>query len=376
MDPMKDRLTVRCLAYLSASAVLASAASAQFTGIYVDIGAGDSPAGLAPPDYGAANPDSTTVASIPGEWNLFDLNLAVVGTPLTSQPLLDGDSQQTAVTMTWDTFGQPLNAGFADNFDTFGADGNLLDDYGFANGPSEIRFNGLPAGSYEVITYAMAPDVSSFRTSVEVLGSAGGVKSIGSNVYYFLIEPTVLARDITMVTSGGALTIRTDLEVGRDSVNAIQIIPLDGSIPSTVGTNYCGPANMNSTNASAALTASGSTTAATNDLTLTASFLPLNTFGFFIVSQMQGFVANPGGSSGDLCLAGSIGRYVGPGQIQNTGMAGEFSLALDLSMIPQPTGFVAAMSGETWNFQAWYRDTLPMGGATSNLSDGLQIDFQ
>jgi hypothetical protein len=100
-----------------------------------------------------------------------------------------------------------------------------------------------------------------------------------------------------------------------------------------------------------------------------------NAFGYFLTSTTQGFVANPGGSMGNLCLAGSIGRYVGPGQIQNSGAAGAISLPLDLTQTPQPTGSVAIVAGQTWNFQAWYRDAVG-GSATSNFTDGLSIGFQ
>jgi hypothetical protein len=140
------------------------------------------------------------------------------------------------------------------------------------------------------------------------------------------------------------------------------------------GSNYC-LANANSTGVTADMTAMGSIAVADNDLTLVASSLPNNAFGFFVVSANQGFVMNPGGSSGNLCLSGAVGRYVGPGQIQNTGMAGGFSLAADLTTIPSPTGPIATMGGDTWNFQAWFRDSSPMG-PTSNFTDGLQITFQ
>jgi hypothetical protein len=50
----------------------------------------------------------------------------------------------------------------------------------------------------------------------------------------------------------------------------------------------------------------------------------------------QGNVPQPG-SLGVLCLGGSIGRYVGPGQIQNTGGTGAFCLLLDLTQTPTPT---------------------------------------
>ncbi|MEM1447529.1 MAG: hypothetical protein AAGI22_00380 [Planctomycetota bacterium] len=140
-----------------------------------------------------------------------------------------------------------------------------------------------------------------------------------------------------------------------------------------VGTNYC-MANDNSTGNPAMMSASGSPVASVNDLTLVATDLPNNAFGFFLTSQAQGFTPNPGGSSGNLCLSGSIGRYVGPGQIQNSGLVGEIELTVDLTMHPQPMGFVSIMSGETWNFTAWFRDSMG-GSATSNFADGLEIDF-
>ena len=120
--------------------------------------------------------------------------------------------------------------------------------------------------------------------------------------------------------------------------------------------------------------AAGSSVAAANDLTLSCLQMPQFAFGFFIVSPLQGFVPNPGGSSGNLCLSGSVGRYVGPGQIQNSGSTGQISLVLNLASIPQPNGAVPAQAGQTWNWQTWFRDS--SGGApTSNFSDGLRIDF-
>lgn len=145
----------------------------------------------------------------------------------------------------------------------------------------------------------------------------------------------------------------------------------------TIGTNYC-TANANSTGAAAVMAASGSTSVGNNDLVLEASDLPMGSFTFFLTSQVQGLVVGPGGSQGgsqgNLCLGGAIGRHVGPGQIQQAGATGEVSLAIDLTLTPQPTGLVSVTAGETWNFQAWYRDTSPTG-ATSNFTDGLEIDF-
>ncbi|MEZ6015051.1 MAG: hypothetical protein R3F49_08060 [Planctomycetota bacterium] len=143
----------------------------------------------------------------------------------------------------------------------------------------------------------------------------------------------------------------------------------------TIGTNYCGPAVLNSTGNPGRISASGSNVVANNDLTLEASDLPNSAFGFFLTSTTQGTVPQPGGSQGVLCLGGSIGRYVGAGQIQTTGMTGSFSLLLNLNQTPTPMGFVAVSAGQTWNYQAWHRDAVG-GAATSNFTDGLRVTFQ
>lgn len=142
-----------------------------------------------------------------------------------------------------------------------------------------------------------------------------------------------------------------------------------------IGDSYCGPAVPNSTGVPSRINASGSPMVAQNNITLVASQLPPVSFGFFILSQAQGLVHQPGGSTGRLCLSGSVGRYVGPGQVQQSDAGGSFRLSLDLTQMPTPTGFVAAQPGETWNFQAWHRDGSP-SGPTSNFSDGLELRLQ
>jgi hypothetical protein len=141
-----------------------------------------------------------------------------------------------------------------------------------------------------------------------------------------------------------------------------------------IGTPYCGPAVPNSTGASSTITATGLTLASANDVTLHASSLPNNSFGYFLTSRTQGLVMNPGGSVGNLCLGGQIGRYVGPGQIKNSGLTGAFSLQLNLTQTPTPTGFVSVVAGDRWNFQTWHRDSVG-GVAVSNFTNGVSILF-
>ncbi len=141
-----------------------------------------------------------------------------------------------------------------------------------------------------------------------------------------------------------------------------------------LGIGYCDYGLPNSTGCLGHLTAQGSVVAAANSFDVTASRLPLASNGFFLVSRNQGDTYPVNNSQGRLCLGGFIGRYVGPGQIKNSGSAGSFSLAIDLTSMPQPFGNVAVQPGETWNFQAWYRDANP--GATSNFTDAVSVTFQ
>ncbi len=144
-------------------------------------------------------------------------------------------------------------------------------------------------------------------------------------------------------------------------------------LPGSIGTNYC-TANSNSSGGTAVMAAFGSPSAGANALTIDCSSMPALVFGFFITSRAQGFVANPAGSAGNLCLSGDIGRFVGPGQIQNSGLGGTISWDVDVTAIPQPNGPMGAASGDTWRFQCWFRDSSG-GQATSNFSDGIAITF-
>jgi len=137
-----------------------------------------------------------------------------------------------------------------------------------------------------------------------------------------------------------------------------------------IGTNYC-TANANSTGVPASMSASGSTLVTLNQLVLSTSDLPSGSVGYYLASMDQGFTANPGGSSGNLCLGGTIGRAMGD-QVVSTG-TGSVNLPMSLCLPFNLGGSIAA--GDTWNFQLWFRD-IGTGGVTSNFSDGYSITFQ
>ncbi len=153
---------------------------------------------------------------------------------------------------------------------------------------------------------------------------------------------------------------------GTDSGSARVVSGCD-----VLGTRYCTPAVPNSSGQSAVISACGSDLADGGYFMLHATDLPLNQIGYFLASETQGFTANPGGSQGNLCLSGNIGRF--SQQIQSSGAAGSFTIQVDLTSIPtNPPQSVIA--GQTWNFQAWFRDMNP--GPTSNFTDGVSIAFE
>ncbi|MEZ6015345.1 MAG: hypothetical protein R3F49_09550 [Planctomycetota bacterium] len=140
-----------------------------------------------------------------------------------------------------------------------------------------------------------------------------------------------------------------------------------------VGTRYCTPA-ANSTGRGSLLNVLGSGMVTSNDLTLAVEFLPQGSSGCFLASRYQGAPITIAGSDGLLCLGGFIGRFVGAGQVQGAGATGTFSLPIDLTAMPTPFGAVVVQPGETWNFQAWYRNANP--GPTSNFTDAVSVTFQ
>jgi hypothetical protein len=141
-----------------------------------------------------------------------------------------------------------------------------------------------------------------------------------------------------------------------------------------LGTNYC-TTSPNSSGPGAVIGAVGSATASLNFLTLNMTGLPQGQFCLFIASRQAGFVANPGGAQGNLCVGSPIARF-GPAagySLPNSGTTGTVDQLIDLTSIPL-TPAVGVLPGETWYFQGWYRDNNP--GPVSNFSDGLSITFQ
>ncbi len=173
--------------------------------------------------------------------------------------------------------------------------------------------------------------------------------------------------------SGGWYTSRyigTATTVDDAGVNTQQAAVVFPSQANTAGYQYCnGTANSTGDYGFIYMTGTHETT---GSKTLRASTMPLNQFGYFLVGHGGFGTIAPPGSNGLLCLiGGALGRYNLGVEIQFTGASGAFSLAIDPTAIRSNIGNVVGMSGQTYNFQAWYREN----GGVSNFTNAVSLTF-
>ena len=213
-----------------------------------------------------------------------------------------------------------------------------------------------------------SPGLMWTTVEIEVDQTAGTIKMSMDGT---LIIDGAFAGDLSGLVSLGLADIFTSLS-GPTNFILYDNLTVETN-PTFLGQNYC-IAATNSTGSIGSMSAIGSPIASQNSVLLMASDMPTNQFGIFVTSRDQGFVMGAGGTSnGNLCLSGTLGRFSAPSQILTTGGSGSFDLAIDLTMVPEGGGFASVMAGETWNFQAWHRDTVGLG---SNFTEGLEIIFQ
>ncbi|MEM6675019.1 MAG: hypothetical protein AAF726_19375 [Planctomycetota bacterium] len=161
-------------------------------------------------------------------------------------------------------------------------------------------------------------------------------------------------------TNGGFLTEIVELADGRRGLLLMQ---------RSIGASLSCGTVPHSGGVTAAIDATGSDLAGGKPLTLVATDLPSGTFGIFLTSR----VFDAGGmsvASGQLCIAGTIGRIPG---VLGSGTAGSFELDVDTQRLPQSI-LTAAQPGETWYFQTWFRDANPT--PTANFSDTVAVAFR
>jgi hypothetical protein len=139
-------------------------------------------------------------------------------------------------------------------------------------------------------------------------------------------------------------------------------------------TGVCGNSDpsagcQNSTGAGALFTATGTSSVSTDDLMFTMNPLPINKFGIFYMGTTT---PNLPFGDGYRCVGGSIFRY----PILNSGGTGSITFG---PIVGYANTHFSAMghivSGDTWNFQGWYRDPMGPCGGAFNLTNATTITF-
>lgn len=250
-------------------------------------------------------------------------------------------------------------------------DDELLYDSGFeiSDPGTTFTFIDLPPGDYVMYSYFTSPG-STFGGTMTL---QGGHASFPTNVSDFdgnFIEGMSHFIHNFSVLPGQYIDIRIILHFGGDPVriHGFQVVPVDALHK----VQFCDSQN-NSTGSMANMVLSGSSSVSSNNLQLGARDLPANQFGYFIVSTDPGTGTTPPSSQGNLCIGGSVGRHNRIGEVLFSGAAGAVLMDVDLTNIPQPTGPVSVMPGESWHWQYWYRDNNPSN--TSNFSDAYRVGF-
>ncbi|MDF1838526.1 MAG: hypothetical protein P1V35_11715 [Planctomycetota bacterium] len=175
-------------------------------------------------------------------------------------------------------------------------------------------------------------------------------------------------------------------------------VPTDcGTTGGMVITDFCNPANNNSTGAPAVMTgAAGSGVGSDLHLDVSGGPLPLGDGTRMLGYYLVGNEATPGIpiSDGNFCLVGtataSFGRYNvagttrfslslfdAAGNLENlVGTGGVTGYGFDVPSEVEVAGtpLTTIMSGDTYHFQCWYRDTLS-GSGNSNFSSALSVTF-
>jgi hypothetical protein len=245
------------------------------------------------------------------------------------------------------------------------------------------------------VTYAEESWAAIGFENWDMYAAAGSIVDLGASVKFALSErhltlasgfaPEYDGRVCSMVDSNAVTTHDNGAVIWTEETATagfgklrgalLESITLDVSPDRAVGVQYC-HTNPNSVGTYGGRNKSWlwveGTRSAAQPHVVRAVDLPQNSFGYLLVSATTGDVNLAGGSQGRLCLGGSIGRYVSA--IANSGPSGLISTSIDPTALPQPTGSVAALPGQTWNFQLWHRDSVG-GFSTSNFTNGCAVTF-
>lgn len=170
--------------------------------------------------------------------------------------------------------------------------------------------------------------------------------------------------------------------------SAYDLVVARTSCASSAGQTFCCPAQLTSSGSPTWLSGSFGSGVGSG-LHLEVQGGPTSEIGYFLVgNEAQAGIPV---SNGNFCLVGtggtfwrysvaggelnSVGRFDANGVLQNLVGTSLTGTGYDVpSDKPTWGGIEPILSGQTWHFQFWHRDT-PAGVGTSNFSNGLSVTF-
>lgn len=219
----------------------------------------------------------------------------------------------------------------------------------------------------DIVVGVLATVNGSLGSSLAVLPSLGGLNyGPAETLTYAVREPIALGFE--------DLDADGDLDILSVSQNDERVAWHRSLRSVPLGSTVCDPAVPNSSGRSGRMVAYGSAVAADANLILRVQDVTPNAGTLFLVGSQEGLLPGAGGSEGNLCLAGTLGRFQRPGELDRTNPDGTRSIAVQTESLPQPSGFVPILAGQTWTFQAWHRDVV-QGMATSNFTGAVTVSF-
>lgn len=169
--------------------------------------------------------------------------------------------------------------------------------------------------------------------------------------------------DILSDCDGNGVEDACDILAGEPDVDG------DGVLDACemVGRRYCSPGNPTYLGAPAYVLLQGSDRTDVDRVFFTFVGVPPGAPGLMLASRQPGFVPNPAGSNGDLCLGEPIGRLAG--RTHSFWFAGEDGVISQRYPLESPLpGGGPMLPGETWFFQGWFREA-----GSSNWTDAIQL---
>jgi hypothetical protein len=293
-------------------------------------------------------------------------------------PLADTTGAATGVSIA--LVGVDTPYGF-DELCTAGEDQMLMDDIMYTSATTGFfSITGLSDGSYQIYTYAMAPDSNAFLTDVTVIGSPDGTQSVGGDFCLgFVHLATHAIHNVDVV--GGNAQIDVAVNLNYTSLNGMQIIQTAGG---GSGTPFCfgdgagtpcpcsnsgGPdaGCANGSGSGGVLGTSGSSSIGADDLVLSASQLIGSQPGLYFQGN-NAVNSGSGNQFGDglRCAGGGVIRL----QVRFADATGSSATSISIAT----KGGCAA--GDLKRYQCWYRDPASSPcGAQFNLTNGVEVTY-